>query len=95
MRCALSVGISCFGGFGYGIRRTGRTRKGTASLVISLCRYTVVILPIAVVRCRIMGANGVWHAFWVTELYLGRSCIGRLEASVTALTPRPRGGQEG
>ena len=41
--------------------------KGTASLVISLCRYTVVILPIAVVLCRIMGANGVWHAFWVTE----------------------------
>ena len=41
--------------------------KGTASLVISLCRYTVVILPVAVVLCRIMGANGVWHAFWVTE----------------------------
>lgn len=41
--------------------------KGTASLVISLCRYTVVILPIAVVLCKIMGANGVWHAFWVTE----------------------------
>ena len=41
--------------------------KGTASLVISLCRYTVVILPITVVLCRIMGANGVWHAFWVTE----------------------------
>ena len=41
--------------------------KGTASLVISLCRYTVVILPIAVVLCKMMGANGVWHAFWVTE----------------------------
>ena len=41
--------------------------KGTASLVISLCRYTVAILPIAVVLCKIMGANGVWHAFWVTE----------------------------
>lgn len=41
--------------------------KGTASLVISLCRYTVVILPIAVLLCKIMGASGVWHAFWVTE----------------------------
>ena len=41
--------------------------KGTASLVISRCRYTVVILPIAVVLCKMMGANGVWHAFWVTE----------------------------
>lgn len=42
--------------------------RGTASLVISLCRYTVVILPAAVVLCRLLGADGVWHAFWVTEI---------------------------
>ena len=42
--------------------------RGTASLVISLCRYTVVILPAAVVLCRAAGAVGVWHAFWVTEI---------------------------
>ena len=41
--------------------------KGTASLVISLCRYTVVILPVAALLCKMMGAGGVWHAFWVTE----------------------------
>ena len=42
--------------------------KGTASLIISLCRYTVVILPLAAVLCRLAGAVGVWHAFWVTEV---------------------------
>ncbi len=42
--------------------------KGMASLVISLCRYALVILPAAVVLSRVMGVNGVWHAFWVAEL---------------------------
>ena len=38
------------------------------SLVISLCRYAVVILPAAFLLCRAMGPNGVWHAFWITEV---------------------------
>ena len=42
--------------------------KGTASLVISLCRYVVIILPAAYVLSRFLGPNGVWHAFWVTEV---------------------------
>ena len=42
--------------------------KGTASLIISLCRYTVVIIPLAFVLCRILGPVGAWHAFWATEL---------------------------
>ena len=41
--------------------------KGTQSLVISLCRYVVVILPAAFLLSRIFGPNGVFHAFWVTE----------------------------
>lgn len=41
--------------------------KGTQSLVISLCRYVVVILPAAFFLSRILGPNGVFHAFWVTE----------------------------
>lgn len=41
--------------------------KGMPSLVISLIRY-VAIIPIAFIISRIMGAIGVWHAFWVTEL---------------------------
>lgn len=42
--------------------------KGVESLCISLCRYTVLILPLAWVFSRLWGADGVWHAFWVTEV---------------------------
>ncbi len=42
--------------------------KGTESLVISLCRYVVFIMPLAAVLCHFLGANGVWHAFWITEV---------------------------
>lgn len=42
--------------------------KGTPSLMISLCRYILIILPAAFVLSRIFGANGVWHAFWIAEL---------------------------
>lgn len=41
--------------------------KGVQSLVISLCRYILVIMPLAWVLCRFLGADGVWHAFWITE----------------------------
>lgn len=41
--------------------------KGVQSLVISLCRYVVVILPVAFGLCRVLGPVGVWNAFWVTE----------------------------
>lgn len=41
--------------------------KGWPSLAISLLRYAVLILPIAYVLSRILGAIGVWHAFWLTE----------------------------
>ena len=41
--------------------------KGAQSLVISLCRYVVVILPAAFLLCRTFGPDGVWHAFWITE----------------------------
>lgn len=42
--------------------------KGVQSLVISLCRYILVIMPLAWVLCRFLGADGVWHAFWITEV---------------------------
>ena len=42
--------------------------RGSQSLVISLCRYVAVILPAAFLLCRAMGPNGVWHAFWITEV---------------------------
>lgn len=42
--------------------------KGFPSLIVSLCRYIVVILPAAFILSRLMGPSGVWHAFWATEL---------------------------
>ena len=42
--------------------------KGIQSLVISLCRYIVVIIPLAWGLCKVFGADGVWHAFWITEV---------------------------
>lgn len=42
--------------------------KGGPSLLISLFRYTIIIIPAAYVLSRFLGAEGVWHAFWVTEL---------------------------
>lgn len=41
--------------------------KGLPSLVISLLRYMIIIIPVAFVLSRIFGGNGVWHAFWIAE----------------------------
>ena len=40
---------------------------GMSSLVISLCRYLVVILPAAWILSHILGPVGVWHGFWISE----------------------------
>ena len=45
--------------------------KGTPSLVISMCRYILVIIPVAYLLSRVMGAKGVWHAFWIAETLTG------------------------
>ena len=42
--------------------------KGISSLLISLLRYALCIIPCAFLLSRVLGAEGVWHAFWVTEL---------------------------
>lgn len=41
--------------------------KGTQSLIISLCRYIMIIIPTAFVLCQSFGPVGVWNAFWITE----------------------------
>lgn len=41
--------------------------KGVQSLMISLCRYLVIIVPAAFVLSRLIGPTGVWHAFWIAE----------------------------
>ena len=40
---------------------------GGPSFVISLLRYMVIIIPAAFLLSRVVGAAGVWHAFWITE----------------------------
>ena len=42
--------------------------KGAESLVIALCRYVVFIMPLAALLCNWLGADGAWHAFWITEV---------------------------
>lgn len=41
---------------------------GSPSLVISLLRYALLIIPTAFILSRLFEAVGVWHAFWITEL---------------------------
>ena len=41
--------------------------KGGASLVISMCRNVVIIIPLAWILSKLIGVDGVWHAFWITE----------------------------
>ena len=51
--------------------------KGTQSLVISLLRYIVVIIPAAYLLCYFAGAGTVWNAFWICELTTAAVvCIG-------------------
>ncbi len=42
--------------------------KGTQSFVISLLRYLLVLIPVAYIGAQMIGANGVWYAFPITEL---------------------------
>ena len=41
--------------------------KGTPSLIISVCRYILIIIPAAFLLSRIFGPAGVWNAFWIAE----------------------------
>lgn len=41
--------------------------KGMPSLIISLLRYIIVIIPLAFVLSRFLGADGVWYSFAATE----------------------------
>ena len=43
--------------------------KGMPSLMISLLRYIIIMIPAAFVLSRFMGVNGVWIAFPVTETF--------------------------
>ncbi len=65
--------------------------NGVASLAISLCRYIAVILPAAFLLGKIFGANGVWNAFWITEIstavitfFIYKSALSKKLAAVSA-----------
>ncbi|MCI6859042.1 MAG: MATE family efflux transporter [Eubacterium sp.] len=50
--------------------------KGTASLLVSLLRFILLIIPIAFLLSRFFGTSGVWHAFWITEfITAAASCL--------------------
>ena len=51
--------------------------KGISSLMISLLRYIVVIIPAAFLLCfgLGMGPDGVWSAFWITEIIAAAASI--------------------
>lgn len=42
--------------------------KGGTSLCISILRYVAIILPAAFILSKLTGADGVWNAFWITEI---------------------------
>lgn len=41
---------------------------GIQSLMISLLRYVIIILPAAFILSRIIGVYGVWNSFWIAEV---------------------------
>lgn len=45
--------------------------KGTFSLIISLIRQLIIILPLSYLLSRIMGMKGVWVAFPIAEIVAG------------------------
>ena len=45
--------------------------KGTFSLIISLIRQLIVILPLSYLLSRVMGMKGVWVAFPIAEIFAG------------------------
>lgn len=49
---------------------------GMSSLVISLCRYLIVILPVSWTLSLFFGPAGVWNGFWVSEWISAAVCAG-------------------
>lgn len=43
--------------------------KGVPSLMISVLRYVVIIIPVAYILSSFLGAEGVWYAFVVAEAF--------------------------
>ena len=63
---------------------------GVQSLVISLLRYIVVILPSAFILCRLFGGGAVWNAFWITEFSAAVVAEIVYRGTIKRTMPKPR-----
>lgn len=49
--------------------------RGVESLILSLLRYVVVIIPAAFVLGKLFGGAAVWHCFWIAETMASLTAI--------------------
>ncbi len=63
--------------------------KGLPSLVISLLRYALLILPCAFFLSRILGVEGIWHAFWITEAVAAAASLALYLSAMRSTAGRP------
>ena len=49
--------------------------KGISSLIISILRYIGIMLLLACILNKVIGAEGVWHSFWITEFITAFAAI--------------------
>ena len=49
--------------------------RGVESLILSLLRYVVVIIPAAFVLGKLFGGAAVWHCFWIAETIASLTAI--------------------
>jgi putative MATE family efflux protein len=59
--------------------------KGASSLMISCLRSVILILPAAFILTQAFGADGIWHAFWLTELITAFIAAHLFSMSATSL----------
>lgn len=52
--------------------------KGTYSLVISLLRQCVIIIPVSMIFYKVIGLTGIWITFPVSEVVAAVACLGML-----------------
>lgn len=50
--------------------------QGRASLVITACRYVIIMLPLAYAGSWYAGPQGIWHSFWLTECLTAALSLG-------------------
>lgn len=68
--------------------------KGLPSLLISLCRYLLFMLPAAFLLSRLLGPTGVWHAFWLTEAATAAAAFVIYRRTVKKDLPAPEKAQD-